>query len=193
MLGVVIANSILLLFNVLELSDLPLIIDGFWYQNRPQRRQLKRPSDYAHGDVFFLLGMVWLFAQTGTLLFYNNGAGSIEAGALAGLLAQSAALGLTRQGRLDFLSVPARRARAQFPLHVWLPDAMEGPTAGLGADSRATMVAAGVLSDCKSLSANAGRRAGRRTDSAHSCNMGRRIYCRFAAMIAVAQNDISAS
>jgi len=43
------------------------------------------------GDVFFLLGIVWLFAQTGTLLFYNNGAGSLEAGALTGLLAQPAA------------------------------------------------------------------------------------------------------
>jgi NADH-quinone oxidoreductase subunit L len=105
MLGVVIANSILLLFMCWELVGLTsYLLIGFWYQKPAAAAAAKKAFLTTRiGDVFFLLGMVWLFAQTGTLLFYNNGAGSIEAGALAGLLAQSAALGLTAAGAIGLL------------------------------------------------------------------------------------------
>src|SRR5580704_4633591 len=96
MLGAIIANSLLLLFMCWELVGLTsYLLIGFWYQKPSAAAAAKKAFMTTRvGDVFFLLGIVWLFAQTGTLLFYNNGAGSMEPNALAGLLMQPAALGL---------------------------------------------------------------------------------------------------
>ncbi len=86
MLGVVIANSILLLFMCWELVGLTsYLLIGFWYRNLRLLRREKALSSPRVGDIFFFLGIVWLFSQTGTLLFYNNGgAGSLESTQLAG-------------------------------------------------------------------------------------------------------------
>ena len=95
MLGVVISNSILLLFMCWELVGLTsYLLIGFWYQKPSAAAAAKKAFLTTRvGDIFFLLGIVWLFAQTGTLLFYNHGAGSMERLALAGLLAQHCGLG----------------------------------------------------------------------------------------------------
>src|SRR6516164_11202554 len=95
MLGVVIANSILLLFMCWELVGLTsYLLIGFWYQRPSAAAAAKKAFLTTRvGDIFFLLGIVWLFAQTGTLLFYNNGAGSIEPDALMGLLGAHAGWG----------------------------------------------------------------------------------------------------
>ena len=88
MLGVVISDSILLLFMCWELVGLTsYLLIGFWYQ-RPAAAAAARKAFLTTrvGDIFFLLGIVWLFAQTGTLLFYDHGAGSMEPLALGGLL-----------------------------------------------------------------------------------------------------------
>src|SRR6202044_2520835 len=76
MLGVVISNSILLLFMCWELVGLTSYrLIGFWYQKPSAAAAAKKAFLTTRvGDVFFLLGMVWLFAQTGTLLFYDGGA-----------------------------------------------------------------------------------------------------------------------
>src|SRR5580692_3512720 len=97
MLGVVIANSLLLLFMCWELVGLTsYLLIGFWYQKPSAAAAAKKAFITTRiGDVFFLLGIVWLFAQTGTLLFYNNGAGSMETHALLGLLLERSALGLS--------------------------------------------------------------------------------------------------
>ena len=81
MLGVVIANSLLLLFMCWELVGLTsYLLIGFWYQKPSAAAAAKKAFLTTRvGDVFFLLGIVWLFAQTGTLLFYDGGAGSMEA------------------------------------------------------------------------------------------------------------------
>ena len=94
MLGVVISNSILLLFMCWEIVGLTsYLLIGFWYQKPAAAAAAKKAFLTTRvGDIFFLLGIVWLFAQTGTLLFYNNGAGSIESGSLTVLLTQPAAL-----------------------------------------------------------------------------------------------------
>jgi len=79
MLGVVISNSLLLLFICWELVGLTsYLLIGFWYQKPSAAAAAKKAFLTTRiGDVFFLLGMVWLFSQTGTLLFYNHGAGSL--------------------------------------------------------------------------------------------------------------------
>ncbi len=101
MLGVVIANSILLLFMCWELVGLTsYLLIGFWYQKPSAAAAAKKAFLTTRvGDVFFLLGIVWLFAQTGTLLFYNHGAGSMEPLALGGLLVHHAGLGTDGGGR----------------------------------------------------------------------------------------------
>jgi NADH-quinone oxidoreductase subunit L len=115
MLGVVIANSLLLLFMGWELVGLTsYLLIGFWYQKPSAAAAAKKAFLTTRvGDIFFLLGMVWLASGTGTLLFYSNGTGSMEAAALAGLLGQHAAWGLTAAGAIGLLDLlRARRARA---------------------------------------------------------------------------------
>src|ERR1017187_9356552 len=72
MLAVVIANSLLLLFMGWELVGFTsYLLIGFWYQKPEASPAAKKAFLTTRvGDIFFLLGMVWLFSQTGTLLFY---------------------------------------------------------------------------------------------------------------------------
>jgi NADH-quinone oxidoreductase subunit L len=147
MLGVVISNSILLLFMCWEIVGLTsYLLIGFWYQKPSAAAAAKKAFITTRfGDVFFLLGIVWLFAQTGTLLFYNHGVGSLEGLALANLLTQHAGLGLSAAGAIGLLIFAGAVGKSgQLPLHVWLPDAMEGPTPVSALIHAATMVAAGV-------------------------------------------------
>ncbi len=147
MLGVVISNSILLLFMCWEIVGLTsYLLIGFWYHKPSAAAAAKKAFLTTRvGDIFFLLGIVWLFAQTGTLLFYDNGDGSMEASALHALLAHPAGLGLTAAGAIGLLIFAGAAGKSgQLPLHVWLPDAMEGPTPVSALIHAATMVAAGV-------------------------------------------------
>src|SRR5882762_8474067 len=97
MLGVVIANSLLLLFISWELVGLTsYLLIGFWYHKPSAAAAAKKAFITTRiGDVAFLLGMVWLFFQTNTLLFYDGGNGCIEQSALSKLVAQSTTIGLT--------------------------------------------------------------------------------------------------
>lgn len=148
MLGVVLANSLLLLFICWELVGLTsYLLIGFWYQKPSAAAAGKKAFITTRiGDVALLLGMVWLYHETGTLLFYDDGAGCLEATALSKLVAQTTLAGMavsTAIGLLIF--VGAMGKSGQFPLHVWLPDAMEGPTPVSALIHAATMVAAGVF------------------------------------------------
>ena len=147
MLGVVISNSLLLLFMCWEIVGLTsYLLIGFWYQKPSAAAAAKKAFITTRvGDVFFLLGIVWLFQQTGTLLFYNHGVGSLEGLALVNLLSQHAGLGFTAAGAIGLLIFAGAVGKSgQLPLHVWLPDAMEGPTPVSALIHAATMVAAGV-------------------------------------------------
>jgi NADH-quinone oxidoreductase subunit L len=122
MLGVVIANSLLLLFVCWELVGLTsYLLIGFWYDRPSAAAAAKKAFLVTRiGDLAFFLGMAWLYGQTGTLLFYDGG---------IALLIFCGAAGKS----------------GQVPLHVWLPDAMEGPTPVSALIHAATMVAAGVF------------------------------------------------
>jgi NADH-quinone oxidoreductase subunit L len=148
MLGVVIANSLLLLFICWELVGLTsYLLIGFWYHKPSAAAAAKKAFITTRiGDVAFLLGMVWLYSQSGTLLFYDNGNGCMEQSALAKMVAQTTGIGMavsTAIGLLIFAGAVGKSG--QVPLHVWLPDAMEGPTPVSALIHAATMVAAGVF------------------------------------------------
>jgi NADH-quinone oxidoreductase subunit L len=194
MLGVVIANSLLLLFMCWELVGLTsYLLIGFWYQKPSAAAAAKKAFLTTRvGDIFFLLGIVWLFAQTGTLLFYNQGAGSMEPSALAGMLAAPAALGLSAATAIGLLIFAGAAGKSgQLPLHVWLPDAMEGPTPVSALIHAATMVAAGVylIARVYPLMA-AGLQPGGTTTALTVVTWVGASTAVFAALIAVAQNDI---
>jgi NADH-quinone oxidoreductase subunit L len=194
MLGVVIANSILLLFMCWELVGLTsYLLIGFWYQKPSAAAAAKKAFLTTRvGDVFFLLGIVWLFAQTGTLLFYDNGAGSMEQLALGGLLVHPAAWGLTSAGAIGLLIFAGAAGKSgQLPLHVWLPDAMEGPTPVSALIHAATMVAAGVYLVARVYPLmQAGALTGGTTAALTVVTWVGASTAVFAALIAVAQNDI---
>jgi len=200
MLGVVISNSILLLFMCWELVGLTsYLLIGFWYQRPSAAAAAKKAFLTTRvGDVFFLLGIVWLFAQTGTLLFYDHGAGSIEPLALGGLLIHQSHWGLTAAGAIGLLIFAGAAGKSgQLPLHVWLPDAMEGPTPVSALIHAATMVAAGVYLIARVYPLMSAGAVMSHIASASGSTPALMVVtwvgastAVFAALIAVAQNDI---
>src|SRR2546423_11273986 len=140
MLGVVIANSLLLLFVCWELVGLAsYLLIGFWIHKPSAAAAAKKAFITTRiGDIGFFLGLLWLYHSSGTLLFYDGGNGSLEA---AGLLA----IGSSATFVALLICSGAVGKSGQFPLHVWLPDAMEGPTPVSALIHAATMVAAGVF------------------------------------------------
>lgn len=148
MLGLIIANSLLLLFMCWEIVGLAsYLLIGFWYKKPSAAAAAKKAFITTRiGDLGLFIGMLWAFKETGTLLFYNSGNGLLESGvttiATAGepLFGISAAAGIS-----TLIFIGAVGKSGQFPLHVWLPDAMEGPTPVSALIHAATMVAAGVF------------------------------------------------
>ena len=140
MLGLVIANSLLLLFIFWELVGLAsYLLIGFWIEKPSAAAAAKKAFITTRiGDMGFFLGVLWLYGRSGTLLFYDGGNGCLENGGLAMLGASATFIAL-----LIFCGAAGKSG--QFPLHVWLPDAMEGPTPVSALIHAATMVAAGVF------------------------------------------------
>jgi NADH-quinone oxidoreductase subunit L len=140
MLGVVIANSLLLLFVFWELVGLAsYLLIGFWIDRPSAAAAAKKAFITTRiGDMGFFLGMLWLYNGSGTLLFYDGGRGCLESAGLAVLGPSATFIAL-----LIFCGAAGKSG--QFPLHVWLPDAMEGPTPVSALIHAATMVAAGVF------------------------------------------------
>jgi NADH-quinone oxidoreductase subunit L len=138
MLGVVVANSLLLLFVFWELVGLAsYLLIGFWIERPSAAAAAKKAFITTRiGDMGFFLGILWLYHRSGSLLFYNNGGGCLETAGFLGASATFIAL-------LIFCGAAGKSG--QFPLHVWLPDAMEGPTPVSALIHAATMVAAGVF------------------------------------------------
>ncbi len=140
MLGVVVANSLLLLFVCWELVGLAsYLLIGFWIERPSAAAAAKKAFITTRiGDIGFFLGILWLYRDSGTLLFYDGGRGCLEGAGLALIGASATSIAL-----LIFCGAAGKSG--QFPLHVWLPDAMEGPTPVSALIHAATMVAAGVF------------------------------------------------
>ena len=140
MLGLVISNSLLLLFICWELVGLAsYLLIGFWIERPSAAAAAKKAFITTRiGDLGFFLGLLWLYGRSGTLLFYDGGNGCLESAGLAMLGASAVSVAL-----LIFCGAVGKSG--QFPLHVWLPDAMEGPTPVSALIHAATMVAAGVF------------------------------------------------
>jgi NADH-quinone oxidoreductase subunit L len=194
MLGVVISNSLLLLFMCWEIVGLTsYLLIGFWYQKPSAAAAAKKAFVTTRvGDVFFFLGIIWLFSSTGTLLLYNHGFGSIESLSLAILSTQHAGLGLSATGAIALLIFAGAAGKSgQLPLHVWLPDAMEGPTPVSALIHAATMVAAGVYLVARVYPLmQIGAAPGGTTIALTVVTWVGAATAVFAALIAVAQNDI---
>jgi NADH-quinone oxidoreductase subunit L len=194
MLGVIIANSLLLLFMCWEIVGLTsYLLIGFWYSKPSASAAAKKAFLTTRiGDIFFLLGIVWLFSQTGTLLFYNSGLGTMEPLALTTLLSQHAAWGLSAATAIGLLIFAGAAGKSgQLPLHVWLPDAMEGPTPVSALIHAATMVAAGVYLIARVFPLmTAGAPSGGTTISLTVVAWIGALTAIFGALVAVAQNDI---
>ncbi|MEX2222849.1 MAG: NADH-quinone oxidoreductase subunit L [Candidatus Rokuibacteriota bacterium] len=136
MMGLVLAPNFVQLFICWELVGLcSYLLIGYWY-GRPEaaRAAVKAFWITKAGDVFLLIGIVMLWSRTGTFDFSEL----FE-------LAQSGGEVFTGLGFVMFcIYLGAAGKSAQFPFHVWLPDAMEGPTPVSALIHAATMVTAGV-------------------------------------------------
>jgi NADH-quinone oxidoreductase subunit L len=136
MLGLVLAESFFFIYIFWELvgfSSYALI--GFWFEKKSAADAGKKAFIVNRiGDFGFLIGFLLLFATTG-VLGYDEVFRAIGEGKIGGTLLTLAGIGI-------FCGAIGKSA--QFPLHVWLPDAMEGPTPVSALIHAATMVAAGV-------------------------------------------------
>jgi len=187
MLGIVVANSLLLLFISWELVGLAsYLLIGFWFHKPSAAAAAKKAFITTRiGDIGFFLGIVWLYSKSGTLLFYDNGTGCLEQSTLNQLLTQTALGGMAVSTAISLLLFCGAVGKSgQLPLHVWLPDAMEGPTPVSALIHAATMVAAGVFLVARVYPLMS-------TGTAlHVVTWVGAITAVFAASIAVAQNDI---
>ncbi len=143
MLSLVLANNYLMLYIFWELVGLcSYLLIGFWFEKKSASDAAKKAFIVTRiGDVGLLLGILLLFTTVGTLN-YNMLFSLAEAGAFSPLFLTTATL---------LLFAGAVGKSAQFPLHVWLPDAMEGPTPVSALIHAATMVAAGVYLTARSF------------------------------------------
>ena len=193
MLGLVIANSLLLLFICWELvGAASYLLIGFWTHKPGAAAAAKKAFIVTRiGDVGFFIGMLWLSSASGTLLFYDDGGGCLETAALTRLGVQTAFFGLAVPAVITLLILWGAMGKSgQAPLHVWLPDAMEGPTPVSALIHAATMVAAGIflLARIYPLMTVAGD-ANSSESLAAAAWIGS-LTALFGALVAIAQTDI---
>jgi NADH-quinone oxidoreductase subunit L len=147
MLGIVLANNLVMMFIFWELVGLSsYLLIGFWFQ-RPSAAEAAKKAFIVNrlGDFGFLLGILGVWLAWGTVDFAELHA-RVSPLALPAMLAHNP-FAVTLIGLGLFMGCVGKSA--QFPLHVWLPDAMEGPTPVSALIHAATMVAAGVYMLCR--------------------------------------------
>jgi NADH-quinone oxidoreductase subunit L len=139
MLTIVLANNLFLLYVGWELVGISsYLLIGHWYEKKSASdAAIKAFIVNRVGDLGFFIGINILY-----FTFHTFGLKEIFAGIQGGHLPYGSEGWLTAAGVLVFCGAIGKSA--QFPLHVWLPDAMEGPTPVSALIHAATMVAAGV-------------------------------------------------
>jgi len=154
MLGLILADNLILLFIFWEIMGLcSYLLIGFWFARKypdpkqitPKEAGLKAFMTTRIGDTIMLAGILLLWIQTNSLSFSEIFKPQTLA-SLATTTANLPILGPTPWATLIAILIfwGAIGKSAQFPLHVWLPDAMEGPTPVSALIHAATMVSAGV-------------------------------------------------
>jgi len=136
----VISSNLLQMFMAWEIMGLcSYLLIGFWHE-KPEARSAQMKAFFVTrlGDVFFLIGMILIYVELGTLNMveiFENGH----------LLKESTFLGVDVATAATLLLFGGAVGKsAQFPLHIWLPNAMEGPTTVSALIHAATMVKAGI-------------------------------------------------
>jgi NADH-quinone oxidoreductase subunit L len=191
MYTLVVSDNLLTLFVGWEIMGLcSYLLIGFWFA-KPSARSaaIKAFMTTRIGDVFMLLGIAYIYKATGTLSFQEI----LSPAVLEMLVEQSSPIvGLTAAGLMGILIFIGTVGKsAQWPLHVWLPDAMEGPTPVSAMIHAATMVSAGVYLVVRMfplLSAGLGH--GSLPPPMIAMAVIGTFTAVFAATIAIAQNDI---
>ena len=145
MVGLVISRNIIQLYVFWELVGVcSYLLIGFWYTRPAATAAAKKAFIVTRiGDLGFLIAILYLFFNTSTFSAAGlNGLDivDIHTAAVGGVLGSLAVTWLS----LGIFAGAVGKS-AQFPLHVWLPDAMEGPTPVSSLIHAATMVAAGVF------------------------------------------------
>ncbi len=145
MLGLVLANNFFLIFCFWELVGVSsYFLIGFWYEKKTASDAGKKAFITNRiGDYGFIIGILLTFFTFGSLA-YSDIFGAVHHDPSHFSAGTLAAIGI-------FLFCGAVGKSAQYPLHVWLPDAMEGPTPVSALIHAATMVAAGVYMVARAL------------------------------------------
>ncbi|MBI3745411.1 MAG: NADH-quinone oxidoreductase subunit L [Chloroflexi bacterium] len=151
MLLLVLGDSWLTVFAAWELVGLSsYLLIGFWYRKNSAALASKKAFIVNRvGDVGFALGIMAIFVDTGTLNIRDS-IGHLASGGVSlapcaqGVVSCAASMPIPVWVIALLILAGAMGKSAQFPLHVWLPDAMEGPTPVSALIHAATMVNAGV-------------------------------------------------
>ncbi len=190
MYTLVVSDNLLTMFVGWEIMGLcSYLLIGFWY-GKPSARNaaIKAFMTTRIGDVFMLLGIAFLYSATGTLSFREI----FTEETLHILASTPAFFGLSAAGMIGLLIfIGAVGKSAQWPLHVWLPDAMEGPTPVSAMIHAATMVSAGVYAVLRMFPLITADFTGHGLTATMSIIAFIGAFTAlFSATIAVAQNDI---
>jgi len=139
MFGIVLTHNLLMMYMFWELVGLSsYLLIGFWFEKKSASDASKKAFIVNRiGDLGMFAGVMIIFLTYGTFTFDK-----VFAAINSGVLPFNSDFWLTVTGLLLFAGAIGKSA--QFPLHVWLPDAMEGPTPVSALIHAATMVAAGV-------------------------------------------------
>lgn len=178
MLGIVLTNNFFLMYVSWELVGLSsYLLIGHWFEKKSASDASKKAFIVNRvGDVGMFIGIMILYTNFGTFSF-----DAIFGAIKAGHIPFGSEAWLTAAGILIFCGAVGKSA--QFPLHVWLPDAMEGPTPVSALIHAATMVAAGVYLIARTFVMMTG-------DALTVIAYVGAITAFISATIAIAQNDI---